>query len=67
MERVHYNISGLVNSSTKTQLKNALNKIDGVQMVNVDSARGTVEVGYNDATNENAISNCIENMGCHIQ
>lgn len=67
MERVHYNISGLVNSSTKTQLKNALNKIDGVQMVNVDSARGTVEVGYNDATNENTISNCIENMGCHIQ
>lgn len=36
MDRVHYNISGLVNTSTKTQIKNALDKIEGVQEVCID-------------------------------
>ena len=67
MERVHYSVSGIGNANIKTQLKNALDKVEGVQMVNVDSARGSIEVGYTELANESEIANCIENVGCHIQ
>ena len=50
MNRVHYNISGLQNSEIKTQLKNALDKIEGISMVNIDVARDSIEVGYNQST-----------------
>lgn len=66
MNRIHYNISGILNSEVKTQLKNALDKIDGISMVNIDVARGSVEVGYNESTDENTIKSNIENVGCNI-
>ena len=62
-----YSVSGLINEDKKTQVKNALNKIDGVNMVNVDLGRGSIEVGYNSKVDPNAITNCIEHVGCQIQ
>jgi hypothetical protein len=35
-------------------------------MVNIDAARGSIEVGYNQSTDENSIKSCIENVGCTI-
>lgn len=67
MEKIHYSVSGLINEDKKTQVKNALNKINGVNTVNVDLARGSIEVGYNSRTNPNSITNCIEHVGCKIQ
>ncbi|MDO5519439.1 MAG: heavy-metal-associated domain-containing protein [bacterium] len=67
MNKVHYNVTGLQNTDVKTQVKNALGKIDGISMVNVDLARSSIEVGYNGATDENTIKSCIENVGCRIQ
>ncbi|MDR1770379.1 MAG: heavy metal transporter [Hungatella sp.] len=67
MNKIHYDISGIQNSEVKTQLKNALDKIDGITMVNVDAARGSIEVGYNQSTDENTIKSCIENVGCNIK
>lgn len=67
MEKIHYCVSGLINEDKKTQVKNALNKIDGVNMVNVDLGRGSIEVGYNSKVDPNAITNCIEHVGCQIQ
>ncbi len=67
MNKIHYNISGLQNSEIKTQLKNALTKIDGISMVNVDAGRDSIEVGYNEATDESTIKSCIENVGCKIE
>lgn len=67
MHRIHYNVSGLQNSEVKTQIKNALGKIDGVSMINVDLGEGSIEVGYNDSTSETSIRACIENTGCQIQ
>lgn len=67
MNRVHYNISGLQNTQIKTQVKNALEKLDGVQMVNIDFQRGSVEVGYNELTEESEIKQCIEHIGCEIE
>lgn len=66
MNKVHYDISGVQNSEIKTQLKNALDKIDGISMVNIDVVRGSIEVGYNESTDENSIISCIENVGCNI-
>jgi len=44
MKTVHYNVSGLANSESKTKLRNALDEIEGVQKIAVDLHRGTVEV-----------------------
>lgn len=67
MHRVHYNVSGLQNSEIKTQVKNALGKIDGISMINVDLGEGSIEVGYNDSNDESTIKACIENTGCQIK
>ena len=67
MNRVHYNVSGLLNNSVKTQVKIVLSDIDGVKKVNVDLGRSSIEVGYNDSTNESEIKNGIEHVGCRIE
>ena len=63
MKTEHYNVSGLVNSESRTKLNNSLDKIEGVQKVAVDISRGTVEVEYNEPANEDMIKNCIEKTG----
>lgn len=67
MNRFHCNVNGLLNTQMKTQVKNVLNELDGVKKVNVDLHRGTVEVAYNNATNEDEIRSQIEHVGCKIR
>ncbi|HHW67011.1 MAG: hypothetical protein PWP07_298 [Epulopiscium sp.] len=67
MNRVHYQVNGMQNENFKNQIKNALDKIEGVQMVNVDLRRGSVEVGYNEPADEEEIKECIEKTGCTIE
>ena len=67
MEREHYMVNGIANENMKTQIKNALEKIDGVNNVCVDMARGSVEVIYNELATEQEIRNCIENTGHKIE
>lgn len=67
MNKVHYNISGLLNSQVKTQVKNVLSDLDGVQKVNVDLVRSSIDVSYNDSTEESAIKQGIEHVGCKIE
>ncbi len=59
-------VSGIQNKENKTQIKNALNKIDGVNEVGVNLVTGTVEIKYNDPATENDIKSCIENTGFKI-
>lgn len=66
MKKVHYEVNSIQNSQMKTQVKNALNKLEGVQSVNVDLQRGTVEVGFNNKASEDTIRDCIEQVGCKI-
>ena len=66
MDRIHINVSGIANSQMKTSLENALDKIEGVQMVNIDIARQTVEVGFNNPANIADIENCVVNTGIII-
>ena len=61
MDRVHYKVSGIVNENMKTQVKNSLEKVDGVNQVCVDMARGTIEVIYNEPATEAQIKSCLEN------
>ncbi len=67
MKSVHYNVSGLVNSESKTKVLNALDKIEGVQKANVDLARGTIEVAFNAPADAEKVKQCIENTGYFIE
>ena len=67
MNRFHCNVNGLRNTIVKTQVKNALDELDGVKKVNVDLKRGSIEVDYNRSTSENEIRDQIEHVGCRIE
>ena len=67
MEREHLKVSGIANSQMKTSIKNALEKIEGVNNVCVDMARGSVEVIYNEPATSTNIKNCIENCGFNAE
>lgn len=66
MNMMFCSVSGIVNKDCKTHLKNALDKIDGVNEVGVNLVSGTVQVKYNAPATENDIKNCIENSGYKI-
>jgi len=59
-------VSGIQNKACKTQIKNALDKLEGVNEVGVNLATGTIEIEYNQPTTEHDIKNCIENTGFKI-
>lgn len=67
MHSVHYQVEGLINTPVKTQVKNVLEKLDGVQKVNVDLHRSSVEVDYNSPAKESEIRAGIEQAGCWIK
>lgn len=67
MERDHYLVDGIGNSDMKTQVKNALENIDGVNNVCVDMARGSIEVIYNNPATSSEIRSCIEKTGHKIR
>ncbi|MBB6715245.1 heavy-metal-associated domain-containing protein [Clostridium gasigenes] len=67
MEREHYLINDLTNENVKTQVKNALEKIEGVNKVCIDLGRGSVEVIYNEPATRDEIKICIEDTGHKIQ
>jgi copper chaperone CopZ len=66
MDKVHYDVSGIINADRKTKIKKSLDKIKGVQKVEVDVARGTVEVNFNTPATSEVIENGIEKQGCII-
>ena len=67
MKREHYIVNGIANENMKTQIKNSLEKIDGVNNVCVYMSRGSVEVIYNNPATEQEIRSCIENTGHKIE
>lgn len=67
MDRVHYKVDGITNQNMKTQIKNSLEKVDGVNNVCVDVERGTVEVIYNNPATEKCIKSCLEDTGHKVE
>lgn len=66
METMLMSVSGMMNKTNKTQIKNALHKIEGVNEVGVNLTSGTVKVDYNTPASENAIKGCVEDSGFKI-
>lgn len=66
MDKITYEVSGNMNSQSKTSLRNALDKIEGIQEVSIDSGRSSIEVQYNDPANASSIKECIEKSGFTI-
>lgn len=66
MNQMLCSVSGMQNKEQKTQIKNSLNKIEGVGEVGVNLATGTLNIKYNDPATEADIKNCIENTGFKI-
>ena len=66
MDQMLCSVSGIQNKEQKTQIKNSLNKIDGVCEVGVNLATGTVDIKYNEPATEIDIKDCIENSGFKI-
>lgn len=67
MNNVHYNVNGMYNTIMKTQIKNALEEMKGVQKVNIDLQRGTVEVDFNEPAADKDIRRTIEHIGCKVE
>jgi copper chaperone len=67
MSKKHFNVSNLTNEVCKTQVKNALDKVEGVQKVSVSLGLGTIEVDYNEPATEGKIVNCIEDTGFEVE
>ena len=66
MNQMLCNVSGIQNKEQKTQIKNALDKIEGVGEVGVNLTTGTIEINYKDPATEIDIKNCIEDAGLKI-
>ncbi len=67
MDTLICSVSGIPNKESKTQIKNALDKVKGVQEVGVNLSTGTVKVQYNDPATAQEIKECIENSGFKIE
>lgn len=66
MNNMLCSVSGIQNKEGKTQIKNALKKIKGVNEVGVNLTSGTIEIQYNEPATELELKNCIENTGFKI-
>jgi len=66
MDRIRYDVDGIINNNMKTALKNALEKIDGVETVDVDLGNQLIEIGCNNTTNQTMVKRCIEKSGAKI-
>jgi copper chaperone CopZ len=66
MNKMICSVSGIQNKEGKTQIKNALNKIDGVNEVGVNMFSGTVEIKFNSPATEIELKKCIEDTGFKI-
>ncbi len=66
MESMLCSVSGIQNKANKTEIKNALKKIEGVNLVGVNLTSGTVKIDYNAPATENTIKARIEDSGFKI-
>ncbi len=66
METMLCSVSGIQSKENKTEIKNALKKIDGVNNVGVNLVSGSVTIDYNPPATENAIKTRIESSGFKI-
>lgn len=61
MNKAMFKVLSIRNNTERQQIKNALDKIEGVQEVDINQAESLVNVGYNEPSTEEEIINCISN------
>lgn len=66
MNTIYMSISGVTNSQKKTALKNALDKVEGVQSVDIDKMQGRITIDFNPPANETQIRDCITETGFRL-
>lgn len=67
MNRVQFDVIGLINNPVKTQIINKLEELDGIHKVSVDLGRSVVAVEYNEPASKDDIRSCIEHVGCKVK
>lgn len=67
MNTILCSVNGIQNKECKTQIKNALDKVKGVQNIGVNLATGSVKVDYNPPATDIQIKECIEKTGFTIE
>ncbi|WP_105616245.1 heavy-metal-associated domain-containing protein [Vallitalea okinawensis] len=67
MKHLRVEVNSIANATSKTQIKNALDKIEGVDEVSVDRAESTIKVEYKEPATEQVIKNTIEHAGHKIE
>jgi len=67
MKKIHYNVDGLTNENMRTQVRNAVEKIEGVDLVSVDLESGSMNVDYNSPATPETMKDNIENTGHRIE
>jgi copper chaperone CopZ len=66
MNKVLFNVEGLINTHTKTQIKNELEELNGIHQVEVDLVRSLISVEYNPPVTKDEIRSSIEHVGCRV-
>lgn len=67
MEKVSYSVSGISNRVQSLHLKKGLDKIQGIQEVEVDLTEGRVTIEYNAPADERQIIQEIESNGFNVE
>ena len=66
MNTVLCSVEGLGGKDGKARVKNALNKVDGVQKIGVNLTTGSVEIRYDEPATAVQIKDCLEKSGYKI-
>lgn len=67
MKKVRVEVNSIANANAKTQIKNALDKLEGVDEVSVNRAESIIAVEYKAPATEQVIKNTIEHAGHKIE
>lgn len=66
MNKIIFKVDGIRNNIERQQIKNALDKIEGVQEVAVDRGQSEIEVEYNNPSSAIEIKDCIRSTGIKV-
>lgn len=66
MNKITFKVDGIRNNIEKQQIKNALDKIEGVQEVAVDRGESCIEIEYNNPASVLEIKECIRGTGIKV-
>lgn len=67
LKSISFRVDGIRNNTDKQQLRNLLDKVEGVQEVAIDPASSMIDVEYNAPATEQEIWKSLESSGHDIK